>query len=656
MATPGLTLINVDSATTMYIIWTTNTDLTGDPTNLTFNFLIDPDASDPIPLVYDGNTVPNNTNSLTIATGQNTLAYVWRNVNPVNSPDVVSDGASVFDSNGNLVRFDQNNRVVMQDSSVAIGGNNLYYTYLTQQLSVANNSSSFLFALPQSTDADMVELNSVTFPGAGQEGMISIQAGSSGQLKVVDPFRPNTAIFLWPGPQPQIGDVADYVGTIRTYDFMLLSQLSSVVPMLAVRTNGSSWIVTNATQPGCIIDAQCPSGQICLNGVCVRRGSVGTLCAANSDCVRGLICGLNGICQSPINICQTAADCSSGQLCIDNICLNSGSIGTPCSANTDCLGPLICGNNICRLPLPQCLVDANCPSDQVCLDRNCVQEGSVGTSCNDTADCVNGLTCLNNSCQVPSVGCQTDDDCIPGQVCLNTICVADGSVGTPCMATADCLNGLVCEDGTCQMPTVGCQTDTDCPANQICLNNICVRQGSPGTNCMVNSDCNLGLICTNNVCRVPSLRCLSPAECLPGQTCLNNRCVATGSVGTSCSTVNDCQPSLACFNDMCQTPPASCSSNDQCAINQVCVSSSCATSGSEGTPCSNTSGCNSGLTCVDGTCQTTPADGGGFPWWGWLIIAIVVVIIVGIIIYLATRGKSGEEAENQGTLTETTTT
>lgn len=65
---------------------------------------------------------------------------------------------------------------------------------------------------------------------------------------------------------------------------------------------------------------------------------------------------------------------------------------------------------------------------------------------------------------------------------------------------------------------------------------------------------------------------------------------------------------------------------------------------SNGQPCTVNSDCSSSICGSNGTCQAPSNTGGGFPWWGWLIIAIIVIIIIGIIIFALTRSKNKKKS------------
>lgn len=123
-----------------------------------------------------------------------------------------------------------------------------------------------------------------------------------------------------------------------------------------------------------------------------------------------------------------------------------------------------------------------------------------------------GESCVDGVCQ----GCQTDADCAdktpegqPPLVCVDLRCQPPGSEtaaggggeeGDPCTQRTDCVGGLACKQGACALcsedidcapntcnpetgrcsPENSCQTDQDCPMDEICDGGMCVFSGDLG--------------------------------------------------------------------------------------------------------------------------------------------------------------------------------
>ena len=147
--------------------------------------------------------------------------------------------------------------------------------------------------------------------------------------------------------------------------------------------------------------------------------------------------------------------------------------GVPCSLNTDCAEPLVCGLERCR--------------------RQCV----------DSRDCAAGLLCLqlgggDGVCQLPD-----EADCV---------------------LTSDCSDGLVCRFGTC---TTACADNRDCPPGSSCEPDpdedgalACIEDAEL---CVFHSDCEArGMICgPDQRCR---FECIESRDCDPLRQCIDHRC------------------------------------------------------------------------------------------------------------------------------------
>lgn len=123
-----------------------------------------------------------------------------------------------------------------------------------------------------------------------------------------------------------------------------------------------------------------------------------------------------------------------------------------------------------------------------------------------------GETCVGGVCQ----GCQTDADCVgkapegqPPLACVDLRCQPPGTEGglsgggeegDPCTQRTDCVGGLACKQGVCSLcaddldcspstcnpdsgrcsPEGACQTDQDCPMDEICDGGMCLFSGNLG--------------------------------------------------------------------------------------------------------------------------------------------------------------------------------
>jgi hypothetical protein len=191
--------------------------------------------------------------------------------------------------------------------------------------------------------------------------------------------------------------------------------------------------------------------------------------------------------------------------------------------------------------------------------------GSVKTqSCNSDADCKNAATptCINNICAAkPTSGTK--------------------GIGEACSADSECLSGLVCDKGKCdvmsQATGAACKENDDCAAGLICQANQCVSGVAPddgGAGCNDNGDCGDG-----------------------GFICVGGQCVAGTAPDDAGTTSDDAGGGQACGP---MGGGASCNDNGDCGTGGKCVSGQCAPTN---VPCP------SGMTCVSNVCQ--PPAGGG---------------------------------------------
>tara|TARA_B100001059_G_scaffold236334_1_gene286270 strand:- start:12445 stop:18009 length:5565 start_codon:yes stop_codon:yes gene_type:complete len=134
---------------------------------------------------------------------------------------------------------------------------------------------------------------------------------------------------------------------------------------------------------GCLVDSDCPEGQICINGECVP--DPGPECTVDADCPKGQVC-IDGVCVPEDDViepppdddpdddddddddddeCKIDDDCPEGQVCVKGKCV------VPCSLDKDCPEGYVCVDGICKLA---CKIDEDCPDGQICVDGVCVPD------------------------------------------------------------------------------------------------------------------------------------------------------------------------------------------------------------------------------------------------------------------------------------------
>lgn len=172
-------------------------------------------------------------------------------------------------------------------------------------------------------------------------------------------------------------------------------------------------------------------------------------------------------------------------------------------------------------------------------------------------------------------------DCPGNQTCDDAGACIESPDG--CGEDLDCLDGRICEAGTC---ADGCAGPEDCvdPAAPLCIEGRC-------GNCMSDDDCFGAATCADARC-VPPAECSASRECGVGNVCDAGDCVpafdcsAMGCPGGfTCGEDGECRPlpggercdgdSTVCpLGTICGGQPAvcrACEDDAQCPGNQVCA-------------------------------------------------------------------------------------
>ncbi len=230
----------------------------------------------------------------------------------------------------------------------------------------------------------------------------------------------------------------------------------------------------------CIPGAVVPGGNDCPGKPgafpCLIRLDNGTsgCCLPQNICtaVAGAVAALDCLCQGPLpppgQQCQTNADCTPPQICVNGTCQAPppppACTASPCPAGQccnpepnpdvcveDCPGGTICISDVCQPPAPD-----NCPGECPANAPNC---NPATGQC--VKDCPAGSVAILNICTPTSV--------LPN-VCPNTDCPDD-----------QCINPVTCE----------CVAPNQCPNPGCCFDlepftrgaGVCVQGCSAGQNC-----------------------------------------------------------------------------------------------------------------------------------------------------------------------------
>lgn len=374
----------------------------------------------------------------------------------------------------------------------------------------------------------------------------------------------------------------------------------------------------------CFTDGECFDNEKCIDGLC------STICTNDDICPRGSVCE-GGQC---VGGCRSDAECPSTDACINRKCMDVCSSPTACGTGAVCKA--VNHQPFCSCPLKytgnpriackhmECIVDVDCPANQICQNYKCQGGCRADNNCPDGESCIS-LQCINPcmftdvcgegahcqavshqpvcSCPVNYEGnptircwqkiqeeipCSNDRDCSSEKFCLHNRCIQRSE----CQSDKECAVGHICIQAKC---FAGCRRDPDCPLDMSCLaqqcQNPCSFRGACGLNayclpfghqarctcppnftgnpeveclelpsCSKNSECPIGYVCQSGKCLAVS-GCVSDNECRPTEICESGRC------SEGCRSSSDCSFKMACINHLCQNPCSmkNCGANANCA-------------------------------------------------------------------------------------------
>jgi hypothetical protein len=375
----------------------------------------------------------------------------------------------------------------------------------------------------------------------------------------------------------------------------------------------------------CLTVADCPSGNLCLNGMCVPPSQPGqdveeperdtiTSPDVQGECVRDEDCDDGFICRD--RRCRPGGDCSCDPA---DPCTETApecqctSWGDECTTDTDCDDEEECTTNTCWCgfcevavaDLPGCCArHEDCDDGIPCSENRCeflrcvtrFEPGCCATDadCDDRDPCTTDR-CVDHACQNESVGagcCGSDADCDDGDECTRNFCL-QGQCANPrrdddprcgCISDLGCLDGNPCSVSVCEAGLCSYSTATpDPPGRQCCRRDI---------------DCDDGDIATRNYCRefqchsVPRLRCDEvEGDCASAYICFeavcspDGWCVENATRANCCESDDDCDDGDPCTRNTCLP-------SNRCQ-NRVELNPGCCTMDGQ---------CNDGLACTRGYC------------------------------------------------------
>lgn len=421
--------------------------------------------------------------------------------------------------------------------------------------------------------------------------------------------------------------------------------------------NGECRQIVLATEPGCQQDTDCPEQETCINRQCRNPCN----CGIDAECRivnRRPVCSCrNGFDGNPNTACRVLgcridSECESEKACVNGNCISPCLIGSPCVENAECFvsgnqPQCRClsgyrGNPWSRCSIVECRTNGDCPFDKTCENSACVNPCVYDKQCAPRAECRAQNHAAVCRCPTGMVGnpliecrpeiqheCTLDTDCSSRLACLDHKCVNPCTALQPCQRPSRCevipsvpvrTMNCICPDGyistgngRCELlksvtEIGGCISDTDCPSDKACINDICRNP----CNCAHNAICRIKdhkpvCSCDQGYDGNPEIQCMqigcrSDDECAGTHSCINRQCVPSCSAnGVSCGdraqcyginhkAVCECPPGLN-GNPLVSCVVLGCRSNDECPSNQACINNKCDNPCDKTATCANTEVC-----------------------------------------------------------------
>jgi hypothetical protein len=219
---------------------------------------------------------------------------------------------------------------------------------------------------------------------------------------------------------------------------------------------------------------QFPRAETDCNNTFTGTAGSGAACFFSEECAAGFGCE------------QTQATCDATTTCCTGTCVavapNNVAIGGSCDASTQCVATAYCSDmdETCKAfgttAGAECEASDGCTAPLICNINQelgptgtCITPAAHGATCDPTqsfpcaelGDYCDGGTMLCTSAVGAGSACFTTPSeavCVAYDSCTNSVCVALATAGTACTAgsdgTSNCLNNLVCTNGSCVLPTL----------------------------------------------------------------------------------------------------------------------------------------------------------------------------------------------------------
>lgn len=415
--------------------------------------------------------------------------------------------------------------------------------------------------------------------------------------------------------------------------------------------NGECRRIVLPTPPGCQQDSECPDHESCINRQCRNPCDCGIHAVCKVQNHRATCSCEEGYEGNPTSACRTVgcridSECDSGRACINGNCVNPCIIHDPCGLNAECYpvsnkAQCRClsgyrGNPWERCNVVGCRSNSDCPSDKGCENAQCVNPCVYDNQCSPRAECSPQNHMAVCKCPPGYIGnpyvdckpepvpeCSYDTDCPSRLACIDHKCIDPCTALEPCQRPSRCevvpsspVRTMICVcpegyvssgSGTCKplkpvLDVGGCISDSDCPSDKACINDIC----RDPCNCGPNAECRVKdhkpvCSCQQGYDGNPEIQCIkigctSDSECSKTHSCINRQCVP------ACSADRDqCGERAECYGinhrAVCECLPGysgdpriacvllGCRSDDECPSDKACINTKCEN------PCEKTAVC-----------------------------------------------------------------
>ncbi|CAH0390731.1 unnamed protein product [Bemisia tabaci] len=342
----------------------------------------------------------------------------------------------------------------------------------------------------------------------------------------------------------------------------------------------------------CVISAECPQSQACINQKCADP-CPGT-CGLNARCDtinHNPICNCApGYVGDPFINCYLppAEEIPKIPKIDGNPCDPS-----PCGSNSIC--QVTQGHPVCSCAMnytgkppfcrPECVMSQECPHDQACIREKCRDPCTQSCGYNAKCSVINHTpfcSCLPGYEGDAFVGCSSVPPTVQAPIPTNPC------TPSPCGENAHCTSVDGTARCTCIPPYVGnpyaggcrpeCVIPSDCAPHETCLSSHC-RDPCPGV-CGRNAVCKV-------VNHIPQCSCLPGFIGNPFQSCKpeppkplppKNPCESAMCGPNSICRVSDGHAVCSCQRDFVGTPPAcrpECVQSGECDQTKACVNQKC---------------------------------------------------------------------------------